>query len=61
MYIINPSTLSHIPENEFYNITDLINKIKATGGKVGVYPVSEKSYLDGGQWNEYRNMIDSLK
>lgn len=61
MYIVNPETLKHIPENTFYNITDLINKVKALNGKVGVFPVSEKSYLDGGQWLEYNNMINALQ
>lgn len=61
MYIINPDTLVEIPENEFYNITDLINKVKEKGGKVGVFPVSEKSYLDAGQWKEYGDMLDALK
>jgi len=61
MYIINPDTLKEIPQNKFYNITDLINKVKDKGGKVGVFPVSEKSYLDAGQWKEYGEMLDSLK
>ena len=60
MYIINPSTLKHIPNNEFYNITDLINKVKDNGGKIGVYPVSEKSYLDAGQWKEYGDMLKNI-
>ena len=53
MYIINPIMLKYIPENKFYNITDLINIGKKDGKKIGVYPVSEKSYLDLGQWSEY--------
>jgi len=61
MYIINPDTLIEIPENEFYNITDLINKVKVKGGKVGIYPVSEKSYLDAGQWKEYGEILNSLE
>ncbi|MFY0631391.1 MAG: CBS domain-containing protein [Flavobacteriaceae bacterium] len=61
MYILNPNVLDLIPENEFYNITDLINKIKKTGGKVGVFPVSEKSYLDAGQWKEYSVMLEMLQ
>ncbi len=61
MYIINPETLKYIPENTFYNITDLITKVKNNGGKVGVYPISEKSYLDGGQWKEYADMLNYLE
>ena len=41
------------PSNEFYHITDLINQIKDRNGKVGVFPVSEKSWMDIGVWEEY--------
>lgn len=61
MYIVTPETLKLIPTNKFYNITELINAIKSDGGKVGVFPVSEKSYLDSGQWKEYGDMLDALK
>ena len=61
MYIVNPETLNLIPQNQFYNITDLINKVKENGGNIGVFPVSEKSYLDAGQWKEYNNMLNMLK
>jgi hypothetical protein len=58
--IINPEVLKYIPENEFYNITDLINEVKKQGGNVGVFPVSEKSYLDSGQWKEYGEMLTAF-
>jgi dTDP-glucose pyrophosphorylase len=60
MYILNPDVLKLIPENEFYNITDLIDSVKSIGGKVGVFPVSENSYSDSGQWEEYRNMLNTF-
>lgn len=60
MYILNPDVLKLIPESEFYNITDLIDSVKSSGGKVGVFPVSENSYSDSGQWEEYRNMLNAF-
>ncbi|TDE51305.1 sugar phosphate nucleotidyltransferase [Flavobacterium sp. GT3P67] len=60
MYILNPDVLKLIPEDEFYNITDLIDSVKSSGGKVGVFPVSENSYSDSGQWEEYRNMLNTF-
>lgn len=60
MYIVNPEVLKLIPEGKFYNITDLIDDIRKNGGKVGVFPVSESSYHDSGQWKEYGNMLDAL-
>ena len=53
LYILEPPLLNEIPKNEFFNITDLIQKIKNRNGKVGVFPVSEKSWRDIGEWDEY--------
>lgn len=61
MYIVNPETLSLIPENTFYNITDLIEAIKNNGGKIGIFPVSESSYHDSGQWKEYGDMLNAME
>lgn len=58
VYILEPEVINEVPENEFYNITDLIEKIMNRGGRVGVWPVSEKSWLDIGDWNEY---LESMK
>jgi dTDP-glucose pyrophosphorylase len=60
MYIINPAVLKYIPKDTFYNITDLIEQVKKNNGKVGVYPVSENSYYDSGQWKEYGNMLEAF-
>lgn len=60
MYILNPNVFSYIPENEYFHITDLINILKLEGFKIGVYPVSEKSYIDVGQWDLYKKSIKIL-
>lgn len=57
MYILEPHLLSEVPQNEFFHITDLIEKIKKRKGKVGVFPVSEKSWKDVGVWDEYLKNI----
>lgn len=49
MYILEPSVLAHIPKDRSYNMTDLINDYLKKGEKVGVYPVSDKAWLDIGQ------------
>ncbi len=53
MYILEPKVLKDIPDNEFFHITHLIDKINKNKGKVGVFPVSEKSWKDIGEWDEY--------
>ena len=58
MYVISPVVLKYIPENKFYNITDLISQLMKNRKKIGVYPVSEKSYIDVGQWKEYEKAVN---
>lgn len=53
MYILEPEVLNEIPENNFFHITHLIEKLLAKNEKVGVFPVSEKSWKDIGEWKEY--------
>jgi dTDP-glucose pyrophosphorylase len=57
MYILEPHLLEEIPGNEFFHITHLIEKIKKRKGRVGVFPVSEKSWKDIGNWDEYLKEI----
>ena len=54
MYILNPEVLKYIPPKKLYHITDLIEEIKNNGGKVGVYPIGSSSWVDIGQWSEYK-------
>jgi dTDP-glucose pyrophosphorylase len=53
MYILEPHILSEIKNNKFFHITHLIEKVILRGGKVGVFPVSEKSWKDVGDWKEF--------
>jgi dTDP-glucose pyrophosphorylase len=59
LYLMNPAVLDFIPENKSYDMTDLINSLKENGKDVGVFPVSEKSWIDIGQWNEYNKNIEN--
>lgn len=60
LYLLNPSVLKMIPGNTFFHITDLMKKVKSNNGKVGVYPVSENSWIDVGQWAEYKKASEKL-
>ena len=57
MYILEPHLLNEIPDNTFFHITQLIEKVKMRKGKVGVFPISEKSWKDIGTWEEYSSNI----
>jgi len=57
LYILNPEILQEIPDNKFYHITELIEDVRKKGYKVGVFPVSEKSWKDIGNMEDYYKII----
>lgn len=59
VYILNSELIDEIPENEFFHITHLMDKVKARGGRIGCFPVSEKSWTDIGEWPEYLKLINA--
>lgn len=58
MYILEPHLLNEIPTDTFFHITQLIENVNIRGGKVGVFPISEKSWSDVGNWEEYLKIIN---
>ncbi len=60
VYILNPDVIDDIPEREFFHITHLMEKVKARGGRVGCFPVSEQSWRDMGEWKEYLKFINVI-
>ncbi|MHC1682811.1 MAG: nucleotidyltransferase family protein [Clostridiaceae bacterium] len=61
MYVLEPDVLNDIPEGKVYNLTDLYEDYMKKGEKVGVYPISENSWMDMGQIDEMQKMIESLE
>lgn len=59
VYVLNPELLDEIPEGEFFHITDLMEKICARHGRIGCFPVSEKSWTDMGEWKEYLKLLEN--
>ncbi len=58
VYILNPELIDEIPEGVFFHITHLMEKVQSRGGRVGCFPVSEKSWHDMGEWSEYLKIIN---
>jgi len=58
LYILEPHLIDEIPHDQFYHITHLIAKLMQEDRRVGVFPVSEKSWKDVGEWKEYFKFID---
>jgi dTDP-glucose pyrophosphorylase len=61
MYLINPEIIRLIPQNTLYHITNLMQQVRDQGGIVGVYPISEDSWLDTGEWHEYKKTLEKFK
>jgi len=60
MYILNKKILDLIPDDEFFHITHLMEVVKKQGGSVGVFPISENSWDDTGEWDEYKKTVKRL-
>lgn len=60
MYILDPKLLEEIPKDTFYHMTDLINMLIEKNRVVGMYPVSEDSFLDMGEFEEMHRMEQKL-
>lgn len=58
MYVMEPWLLDEIPENKFFHITDLIEKLMKKNKRVGVFPLSENAWTDIGEWNQYLTLIN---
>lgn len=56
LYVIEPQILKLIIDGELIHMTDLLQRVKEHGGKVGVYP-HHGNWFDIGQWEDYRNTL----
>ncbi len=60
MYVLNPGIIGEIPKDTFFHMTDLADRLLSQGRKVGMYPISEDSFLDMGEFEEMRRMEKKL-
>lgn len=60
IYLIKKKALEEIPENEFFNATDLIDKLIAQNKKVIRYPLNG-TWFDIGTPTEYQKALDFVK
>ena len=61
MYVMDEKLLGLIPEDAEFNVDQLINKAKEAGFRIGVFPISEDSWVDIGHWEEYHKALEKLK
>lgn len=58
LYIVEPSVLNEITDGSFIHITTLITQLRKKNRRIGVYPISEKSWIDIGDWQKYLRNVD---
>lgn len=61
MYVINPEAFELIPNGHFFHMTDLADKMIKSGMRVGIYPITENSFSDMGQFEEMKKMEEHIE
>lgn len=61
VYVVEPSVVNRMAYNQPALFTDIVSDVRARGERVGVYPVSEHSWMDMGQLEELDNMRRRLE
>lgn len=60
-YILEPDVFQYVNENEKIDMPDIIAKMKNDNQKIGIFPISENSWLDMGQLDSLALMEQKLK
>ena len=61
MYIVEPKVIEDLQDNIQIGFPDIIEKYKNMGEKIGVYPISEQSWLDMGEIDVMEDMRRRLE
>lgn len=59
-YVVEPSVIEELEEDLEIDFPDIIERYKNGGKKIGVFPISENSWLDMGQLDEIEKMRKRL-
>lgn len=60
-YILEPEVFNHIEEKKCVGMPQVLEKMMEVGLKVGVYPISENSWLDMGEMDSLKLMTERLE
>lgn len=61
MYIVEPKIIEELEEHKPIGFPDIIEQYKSIGEKIGIYPISENSWMDMGQIDELDEMRRRLE
>lgn len=60
VYIAEKDVLRYIPDGSLFHMTDLIKVLLKKRKRVGIYHVHEDSFIDIGEWSEYKKNINKI-
>jgi NDP-sugar pyrophosphorylase family protein len=60
IYLLEPSVYDYIPEGQYFNMTDLIQKLLDLGRPVASFPIMEY-WLDVGQHADYKQAQEDIR
>lgn len=61
LYVVSKEALAYIPDNKFFDMTELLQVLLTKKESVGVYPISQNSYIDVGQQEQYKKVVEELE
>ena len=61
VYVVEPRVVEEMRDGEKIGFPDVIERYRRAGEKVGVYPISESSWMDMGQLEELEKMRRKLE
>lgn len=60
LYVVEPEVIEDLKPNEFIHLPDIAQRYLNKGENVGVFPISEKAWMDMGQFSEMESMKKQL-
>ena len=60
LYVLNQKVLKLLRKNKKTDMNELIYLAIKKNFKIKIYPVSEKQWIDVGQWVEYKKIVEKL-
>lgn len=61
MYIVEPRVIEEMEDNIVIGFPGIIEQYKSKGDKIGIYPISENSWMDMGQLDQMEEMRRRLE
>jgi len=61
LYLINKKVIRLIKQNRKLDMNDLIKICSKKNLKIGIYTIKNNSWIDVGQWNEYKKFSNKIK